>query len=224
MGFVLRLRGVCCLHASAISIGQKVIAFSGPPQAGKSTTAAAFAKLGYPVVSDDILALVEKDGTFLVRPGYPRLCLWPDAATSLYGSSQRLPRITPEDGENDWWDKCYLDLTSGGHHFQRQSLPLSAIYLLDERMESADCPRVEAVSMSSALVKLAANTYMNYLLDRNLRSKEFHFLNRVVSGLPIRRVISHTDPAGLPRLCEVILRDHADLLGTFGVMREPQVK
>jgi hypothetical protein len=223
LGFVLRLREVCCLHASAISIGHKIIGFSGPPHAGKSTIAAAFAKLGYAVVSDDILALEEEEDRFLVRPGYPRLCLWPDATTSLYGSSHRLPRITPEDGINDWWDKRYLDLTSSGHGFQMQSLPLSAIYLIEERKDSADCPRVEPVSASAAVVKLAANTYMNYLLDRNLRFKEFQFLTRLVSGLPVRRVIPHSDPAGLPRLCEAILQDHTGLPDTSGVMQEPQI-
>lgn len=211
MGFVLRLRGICCLHASAVRIGQKIIAFSGPPHAGKSTTAAAFGKLGHPVVSDDITALVERDGAFLVQPGYPRLCLWPDAATTLYGPSHGLPRIVPEDGINNWWDKRYLDLASAGYEFQTQSLPLSAIYLLDDRVEGAPSPTVEPVAASAALVKLAANTFMNYLLDPDLRSREFEFLGRVVSRLPVRRVFPQSDPAGLPGLCEVILQDHAGL-------------
>jgi hypothetical protein len=220
-GFVLRMRGVCCLHASAVNVGQTAIAFVGRPQAGKSSTAAAFAKLGYPVISDDIAALVQEDSTFLVQPGYPRLCLWPDVTASLYGSS--LPRITPLDGSSEWWDKRYLDLTAGARQFQAHALPLSAIYLLDERLEDAACPRVEAVPVGPALVQLAANTYMNYLLDRSMRSTEFHFLSRVVSGLPVRRVIPHTDPAGLTRLCETILEDHARLPDRFGARQEPQV-
>ena len=220
LGFVLRLRGICCLHASAVCIGQKIIALMGPPHAGKSSTAAAFAELGCPVVSDDIAVLVERDEAILVQPGYPRLSLWPDVVATLYGSPQRLPRITPETGTKDWWDKRYLDLIPAGHRFQRQSLPLSAIYLLDERMAGDDCPKVEAVAANSALVNLVANTYMNYLLDRSLRSKEFQFLSRLVSRLPVRRVIPHTDPAGLRRLCEAILEDHAGLLDRSGVARE----
>jgi len=201
LGFVLRFRGVCCLHASAISIGHQVIAITGPPHAGKSTTAAAFAKLGYPIVADDIVALSESDHQFLVRPGYPRLCLWPDLETPLY-SAQSLPQLTPG------WNKRYLDLTSDGHRFQPQSQPLSAVYLLDERQEAGDCPKVEPIPASSALVKLAANTYMNYLLDPGLRAREFPFLSRMASGLPVRRVIPHADPANLPKLCETILEDY----------------
>jgi hypothetical protein len=209
LGFVLRMRGICCLHASAVSIGQKIIAFAGPPHAGKSTTAAAFATLGYSVVSDDIVAIVEKDQVFMVRPGYPRLCLWPDVTAGLFGS-ERLPRIIPN---VDQWDKRYLDLTSDKHGFQVESLPLAAIYLLNGRSSDADCPKVEAITTHDALVKLAANTYMNYLLDRDLRSQEFQLLSRMVSGLPIRRVTPHTDQANLPKLCETILEDLAALAG-----------
>jgi hypothetical protein len=211
LGFVLRLRGVCCLHASAVRIGQKIVAFSGPAHAGKSTTAAAFGKLGYAVVSDDITALVEREQSFFVQSGYPRLCLWPDAAESLYGPSEQLPRIAPEDGINGRWDKRYRDLTSGGYQFQTQSLPLSAIYLLGERAEGAPHPAIETVSACSALVTLSANTYMNYLLDSTLRSKEFAFLSRVVSVLPVRRVIPQADASCLPRLCEAILKDYDGL-------------
>jgi hypothetical protein len=54
LGFVLRLRGVTCLHASAIAIDGVAIALTGPGGAGKSTAAAKFAAMGYPVLSDDI--------------------------------------------------------------------------------------------------------------------------------------------------------------------------
>src|SRR5689334_16113341 len=49
MGFVLLLRGIVCLHASAVIIGDQAIALLGPAGSGKSTTAAAFSKLGYTV-------------------------------------------------------------------------------------------------------------------------------------------------------------------------------
>ena len=42
MGFVMLLRGIVCLHASAIAIDDEAIALLGPAGSGKSTTAAAF--------------------------------------------------------------------------------------------------------------------------------------------------------------------------------------
>ena len=59
IGFVLRRRGVTCLHASAVAFGEHAIALAGIPGSGKSTTAAAFAQLGYSVIADDVVALVE---------------------------------------------------------------------------------------------------------------------------------------------------------------------
>ena len=43
LGLLLRLRGVVCLHGSAVAIGDRGIIFVGAEGAGKSTTAAAFA-------------------------------------------------------------------------------------------------------------------------------------------------------------------------------------
>ncbi len=71
LGFLLRLRGITCLHASAVAVDGQALAFMGPPGAGKSTTAAAFARRGYPVLTDDITALEEKGERFWVLPGGP---------------------------------------------------------------------------------------------------------------------------------------------------------
>jgi len=95
MGFVLLLRGTICLHASAIAVGDRAIAIAGFAEAGKSTTAATFAKLGYPVLADDVVTLQEFEGNFLVQPAYPSIRLWPDSVEALYGSLDALPRITP---------------------------------------------------------------------------------------------------------------------------------
>src|SRR3990172_8951778 len=79
LGFVLRLKGIIPLHASAIAIEDQAITLLGLPGGGKSTTAAAFAHRGFAVLSDDVVALDDGGGRFLVAPGYPRVNLWPDS-------------------------------------------------------------------------------------------------------------------------------------------------
>jgi hypothetical protein len=79
LGVVLRLRGVTSLHASAVSIGDRGVVFVGQTGTGKSTTAAAFARQGYGVISDDIVALAESEGAFYLMPAFPHLCLWPES-------------------------------------------------------------------------------------------------------------------------------------------------
>jgi hypothetical protein len=201
MGFVLRLRGTVCLHASAVGIGDRAIALMGLPGAGKSTTAAAFACAGYPVLSDDVVALADKGLEFLVQPGYPRVNLWPDSVRALFGSEDALPRITPT------WDKRYLTLGENGHGFASSPLPLEAIYILDSRDETLAAPVIEELSGKEAFMALVANTYVNYLLDQDMLRTEFDVLGRLVSSIPIRRVRPPAESSAIFNLCAAIAAD-----------------
>jgi hypothetical protein len=135
------------------------------------------------------------------------LRLWPESVESLYGCREALPRLTPPDGISAWWDKRYLDLLSHGYQFQREPLPLAAIYLLAEHANGPEAPFVEPVSTQAGLMTLVANTYTNYLLDPQMRAREFQVLGRVVASVPLRRLIPHTDLAALPKLCDVVIQD-----------------
>ena len=68
LGFVMRLRGIVPLHASAVMIGTGATVFVGDAGAGKSTTAGAFAALGYGVLSDDLLPLMDNRRSYLRAP------------------------------------------------------------------------------------------------------------------------------------------------------------
>ncbi|HEY6402772.1 MAG TPA: hypothetical protein VI479_15250 [Blastocatellia bacterium] len=57
-----------------------------------------------------------------------------------------------------------------------------------------------------------ANTYTNYLLDRQMRANEFNLLGRLVKNTPLRKLKPHSDPARLPELCRLILDDFRSLL------------
>jgi hypothetical protein len=201
LGFVLRLRGVICLHASAIVVGDRAVALVGPPSAGKSTTAAAFARMGHPVLTDDIVALWESSDALYVQPAYPQLRLWPDSVALLYGTADALPRLTPT------WDKRALDLTRNGCRFQQRPLPLAAVYVLTERGGADAAPRVEGLRGPGNLLTLLANTYVGYLLDSAMRAQEFASLARVVRSVPVRRVTPPADPAHITQLCSRILED-----------------
>lgn len=201
MGFVLLLRGLVCLHASAIAIGEEAIALVGPAGAGKSTTAAAFFNRGYDVLAEDVVTLDDRGDEFLVRPGYPCIRLWPPAVKALFGSENHLPKLTPN------WDKCYLDLSE--RQFQPKPLPLAAIYQLGTR--SDDGPLIEVVDRAKGLMSLVANTYATKLMDKAMRAREFELLTRVLNHVPLRRVTPHKDPARIPELCKSIVTDFESL-------------
>ena len=202
MGFVLRLRGVTPLHASAVGVGGRALALLGQRRAGKSTTAAAFAAAGFAVLADDVAAVDESAGAFCVRAGYPHLRLWPEAVEILYGRRDALRPITPN------WDKRDLELEDdSGLTFQNASLPLRAIYVLGARRDDERAPFIETMTTRESFMTLTANTYVNYALDQRMRSEEFGMIGRIVASVPVCRVVPHSDPNKVWQLRDVILAD-----------------
>jgi hypothetical protein len=198
LGLLLRLRGVTCLHASAVSFKDYAVAFVGSEGAGKSTTAAALAQSGgLAIVSDDVVALAERDGAFYVHPAYPYLCLWPESVESLYGSSEALPRFSRN------YEKRCLALESRALQFETRSLPLKAIYLLGERRSEA-APEIEAIPSQQSFLALIANTFATNVLDDAMRAKEFETLGRLIPQVPVRQLFAHKDASRLPDLCRLI--------------------
>jgi len=204
LGLLLRLRGVTCLHASAVALHGAAVAFVGMEGAGKSTTAAAFAREGFGVLSDDVVALRENEEGFLVVPAYPHLCLWPESVAMLYGSADALPHFSKG------WEKQRLSLGDREARFESEPLPLGAIYFLGER-RADPAPFVEAVRPQAALLSLVADTFANKVLDREMRAREFEVLGRLVTRVPVRRVFAHSDGSRIHGLCQTIREDFASL-------------
>jgi hypothetical protein len=205
MGFILRQRNIVSLHASTACIEGQAVVLCGESETGKSTTAAALALRGIPVLAEDVSPLKEEAGTFFVESGYPRICLWPSAVDTLFGAPDALPQLTPN------WEKRFLALDGVQAKFEPQRKPLGAIYLLAARAEEADAPRIEALGKREALLQLVQNTYMNWLLDRTQRAAELDALARMVARVPVRRIVPHSDPARVGALCDLIVRDAARL-------------
>jgi len=205
IGFVLLLRGTHSLHASAISIDGKAVVIVGPAGAGKSTTAAAFARSGHSILAEDVVAISDVADEFLVLPAYPRIRLWPESVSALYGAPDVLPPLTPT------WNKRYLDLRGNGHHFQQEALPLAAVYVLQERREDSLALSIEPMGATAGLMALVANTYANLLMDKAMRAREFNLLTRIIANVPVRQVMPHVSASFLTELCDLILDDFYSL-------------
>jgi hypothetical protein len=201
LGFVLRLRGVTCLHASAAIADGRAFGVVGGGGIGKSTSAAIFARMGLPVLTDDVLALVDRTTAFDVQPGLPRVLLWSESVRALFGDPEALPRIV------GGWDKRYLDLTLPGYRFGAQATPLGALYVLGERLPRETAPQIAALRGAQAIAHLVANTYANDFLDTVLRARELEVLGRLVNQVPIRLVRAPDDPAAAAQVCAAVLAD-----------------
>lgn len=203
MGFVLRRRGVLALHASCFSFAGGAFALCGRPGAGKSTTAAALALRGVPILCEDVTALYERDAAFHVAPGYPRINLWPESVAILFPCALDLPRITPN------WQKRYFALDGSQARFDPAQRPLAALYILDARSDDTTAPAFEDLSPREAALCLVENTYMNYLLEKPQRAAEFDAITRLVSSTRVKRVTPSSDPGKIHALCQALERDAA---------------
>jgi hypothetical protein len=200
LGLLLRLRGVTCLHASAVAMGEHVVAIVGSEGAGKSTTAATLALRGHAILSDDVVTLTELNGSFYVHPACPYLCLWPESVESIYGSADALPRFSAN------YDKRCLSLRKQELRFEERALPLAAIYILGQR-RGDPAPLVQELAPQEAFFLLVSNTFATRILDTGMRAKEFETLGRLVPSMTIRQLHAHHDASRLPALCEKICSD-----------------
>ena len=205
MGLVLRLRNIIALHASVVNLWGAAVLLCGESAAGKSTTAAALALRGIPVLTEDIAALCVENRRFQVQAGHPRICLWRDSVANLFGTAEALSQVSAA------WEKCYLPLDGKLAKFDSKRRPVGAIYLLGQRTAAADTPRIEEVSAPAALLELVRNTYRNWLLDRTQRAAEFEVLGKLVTQVPVRRIVPHFDPARIEALCDLIVADTSAL-------------
>jgi hypothetical protein len=203
VGFLLRLRGTVCLHSSVAVVDGWAVGFAGSAGAGKSTFAATLAGEGFPVLSDDILALTQPDDAFRVVPTYPRLRLWPESVSALLGSPDALPRIT------EGWEKRHLALTA--ERYETKPLLLGAIYFLGERSDDYQGPRIEALQGAGALSSLIANTYAYKTFDREMRAYEFKLLSRLAEQVPLRSVTPFADISRIRQLSELVVEDFRSL-------------
>lgn len=203
LGFVLSLQGKTCLHASAVAIDNKAIVFTGDSSAGKSTLAGIFAKRGFPVLSDDIVAITPQYSNFFIQPAYPWVRLWSNSVIALYNDVEALPRIAPQ---HPTWEKRYLDLNQLGL-YQSKPLPLDRIYIIGERNNNYDAPKTELIASSEKMLNLLTNTYASYEFDKKMQVNDFLVLGKLAKQVTIKRLISHTNPKYLDKLCDVVLED-----------------
>jgi hypothetical protein len=127
MGVLLHQKGLLPLHANAVEIDGRAVAFMGESGAGKSTLAAWLHDLGHRVIADDVCVLRfdEESGRIRVDPGLPRIRLWKDA---LEGSGR-----SPGDYQFSYaGDETYekFDVPVPHERSTAAEVDLAAIYLL----------------------------------------------------------------------------------------------
>jgi hypothetical protein len=196
LGFLLRSWGRLALHASCVRIGDEAVLIAGPSGSGKSTMAAALALRGIPVLSDDLTALSNDEGSPVAWPAFDHVRLWPDAERLLLDGTSPLDRITPT------WDKRRFPLE--GAAFADEPCPVGSIIVLSPRGAGRRAES-RAITSAHAVLTLATLTYANYLLDTTMRATELVQLGALARAVPVHSLTPPIGHDGIDASCDEIL-------------------
>jgi hypothetical protein len=176
-GALLHQRGLLPLHANAIEVDGKAVAFMGPSGAGKSTLAAWFHDRGYGLIADDVCVVRITGDKAMALPGLPRLRLWQDALEASGRTAREHERSYSGD---ESWNK--FDVPAERSAVSGRPVEISAIY----RLSDGDDFRVEHLSGSEAAEAVIANTYRGSFL-KPLNGHRLHWSTCValVRAVPV---------------------------------------
>jgi len=180
-GSLLLQRGVIAIHGSAVILDGHCVIFTGVCGAGKSTLSAAFRERGYPILTDDVAALiVGDDGIPRVHPGCPHQKLMRDSAEAIGVDIS-----------------CISPVFSGGHEdsfavpayegFWQSPAVLDAIYEITA--DGARDVRITRLSSIDKLTVLMNNTYQGGLVNGlGLTVEHFRHCLYIASRIAVSRL------------------------------------
>jgi hypothetical protein len=180
LGLVLHQRGYLVLHASAIAIDGKAVAFVGWRGWGKSTLAAVLHGRGHAVISDDVTAVDFRGPAPSVLPGIPQIKLWPDAVTAMGDVPEDLPRLHPD------FEKRALEVSRG---FPREPIPLERVYVL----ATGPRPAIDSLPPVEAILELVRHWYGGRFGNRllaigNTAAEHLRQCGSLASSVVVRRL------------------------------------
>lgn len=207
--FWLEHRGIPVLHAAAVATPYGAVAFLADSGSGKSTLASTFVGAGYPLLTDDNLAIRQEGAAFRALPGYPQMRLWPETAAYAVGAYENLPPLYP-DGEKR---RLRIGADTFGQ-FCTAPQPLAACYLPERRDPTlvGDAVEISPLSPAAALYALVQQAF---LVEANQRlgdhQQRLRFWSHFVRQTPVKRL---RYPDGFGHLAAVRQAILADLATT----------
>ena len=197
LGIHLRLKGVVCLHASAVVVDGQVLVFAGQSGTGKSTLAATFTRRGYGLLTDDIVAITRAEGQYYVQPSYPQLRLFPETLSNLGYEQENALRVHPKTPKQflSWQDFAFV----------REPQRLGGIYTFQFVPGAGAEIDLRLLPPKQGLIALMSRGYANSVLDDEGQINLLHFLGDLVQQIPVYRVTAVRDMNRIDRLCDRIL-------------------
>jgi hypothetical protein len=194
----LEQAGAVCLHASAVVLPGGAVGFLGFNRAGKSSLAASFLAAGFPLLTDDVLAVERNAGRLFAQPSYPQMRLWPTTAGDFIENPEGLDPVYPG------FEKRRIPVGGDGlGAFDDRPAALSAL-LLPERGEAEIA--ISPLSPREAMVELVRHSFLGALGEAAIGvGRRFERLVAVAERVPVFRLSYPNGLEHLPAVREAIL-------------------
>lgn len=218
LAYWLEKHGVYSLHATAVSVGSRALAFLASDSGGKTTLAAVLMQSGCSLLSDNLLPIEESETRILASPSYPNMRMWPAEAQYFVDRQLLLEPVVPG------WKKLRVPVGEGGFGtYRTEDTPLVCIYL-PQRRDSSPFGQVEITPLSPqhAAIELMRHIYLARLAALpDLAAPRLQFCTRIGQILPVR-LLSY--PSGLEHLSAVrqAILDDLETLGFSETLRSSE--
>ena len=197
LAVALHQRGLLVLHATAIAIGGRALAILGEKGAGKSTLAAALTRRGHRLLSDDVVAIEERDGASFALAGTASLKIQPEAARALGVDPGTLAPLHPDAEKRAW--------PGGTGEDAPTATPITTLLVASAGTE----PSLAPLAAPAAFLEVVRHTYgARYDLAHRTGTgaRHFHQVSALVRSTSSHRLVRGDD---LARLAETAARVEA---------------
>jgi hypothetical protein len=157
LSFALVKRGLEPLHATAVVVDGRAIAFLGHGGFGKSSLAAAFLRAGHRLLTDDLLLVERLDSGCCGHPGPARLKLFPRVARRMLGAGAAGVPMNPDT------KKLVMPLKQS--QTWQAPAPLAAFYVLPAPGSKIRHIAVDEMEPRLAFLEIVRHTFNH--VDRN---------------------------------------------------------
>lgn len=173
---LLHQRGYFVLHASTVAIDDIAVAFIGDSGQGKTTTAGAFLLDGFPVLSDDVACIVDRDQGPVVKSGFPALKL-DESFIDRFDPPVNPPIRTCEQRDRHFHGMQVEQPT--------EAIPLERVYVLSD----GDTENIESLPSGEALTAVAMHTYTAGILEERTEFDDhFDRCSRLIETVDIKQL------------------------------------
>ena len=193
------LSGLEILHASAVIVGGRAVAFTGRSQAGKSSVAINLLRRGVPFLADDIVALEPAGAHVMAHPGSAVVSVRRAEAQAI--GAQELERLGAAIGVDDHGVRLRVRRWP-------TAVPLGVLYVIDRDGEAVET----AFERAADPRVLLGNPFSSFIRTPQRLTRQLEVYAHVTRTTPIFRV--RVPPTVNAAMLAAAVHEHALLEGS----------